>query len=268
MDITTRQKLTIRIGRNSLSFSMPTPENQESPILYEPYTVKSGISIAANLREAFKNVDLLMTTKPYRVQVMLDTPALMTPVEVFEESAIEDLYGHAFSREEHGIVLYNVLPDLNAVAIFAINKDLKLVIDDHFEDAKFIHAICPVWRYLHQRSFSGYRSKLYGYFHDNKAEIFSFQNNRFKFCNTYDTKQAHDALYFLLYVWKQLAFDNQYDELHIVGDIPEKEWLIEELRKYLAKAYVINPSADFNRAPATQIKRMPYDLVTLYTKGR
>jgi hypothetical protein len=71
-----------------------------------------------------------------------------------------------------------------------------------------------------------------------------------------------------LYVWKQLALDNQYDELHIVGDIPERDWLIEELKKYLSKAYVINPSADFNRAPATQVKGLPYDLVTLYTKGR
>ena len=80
MDITTKQKLTIRIGRNSLSFSMATPENEESPITYEPYTVKSSISMAANLREAFKHADLLMTMKPQRVQVMLDTPVLMIPV--------------------------------------------------------------------------------------------------------------------------------------------------------------------------------------------
>ena len=268
MDITTKQKLTIRIGRNSLSFSMATPENEESPITYEPYTVKSGISMAANLREAFKHADLLTTMNPQRVQVMLDTSALLIPVEVFEEKNIEDLFYHAHTQQEHGVVLYNVLPDLNAVAVFAINKDLKLVIDDHFKDPKFIHAICPVWRYLHQRSFTGYRNKLYGYFHDDKTEIFCFQNNRFKFCNTFDTKHAHDALYFLLYVWKQLALDNQYDELHIVGDIPERNWLTEELKKYLSKAYVINPSADFNRAPATQVAGLPYDLVTLYTKGR
>ena len=60
----------------------------------------------------------------------------------------------------------------------------------------------------------------------------------------------------------------EQDELHLVGDIPEKETITEELKKYLKKVYIINPSADFNEAPATQIKNMPYDLMTLYVKGR
>ena len=69
-------------------------------------------------------------------------------------------------------------------------------------------------------------------------------------------------------MWKLLTLSNEHDELHIVGDIPEQEWLVNELRKYLQKAYVINPTADFNRAPATLVKGMPYDLMTYYTKGR
>jgi hypothetical protein len=32
--------------------------------------------------------------------------------------------------------------------------------------------------------------------------------------------------------------------------------------------YVVNPSADFNRSPITEIKGMPYDLQTLFVKGR
>ena len=62
--------------------------------------------------------------------------------------------------------------------------------------------------------------------------------------------------------------DAEKDELHLVGDIPEQEWFIEELKKYIRKAYIVNPSAEFNRAPATQVKDMPFDLMTLFTKGR
>ena len=56
--------------------------------------------------------------------------------------------------------------------------------------------------------------------------------------------------------------------MHIVGDIPDRDWLFAELRKYLQKAYIINPSADFNRVPVTNIKGMPYHLLTLFVKGR
>ena len=59
-----------------------------------------------------------------------------------------------------------------------------------------------------------------------------------------------------------------HDEMHIVGDIPEREWLLQELKRYLQKAFIINPAADFQQAPATKIANMPYDLMTLLIKGR
>ena len=265
---TTKPRITIRIGRNTLSFSMvELNENGNAVIRYEPYVVKSGISMAAKLREAFKTSDLLRLDTG-KAQVLVDAPVLMTPVEIFEERTMADMYHHAILDREYDTVLYNVLPDLNAVAVFSINRDLKLVIDDHFPNLQLLAALTPVWRHLHQRSFTGVRNKLYGYFHDCRVDIFAFQQNRFKFCNQFDTNHAHDALYFLLYVWKQLMLQAENDELYIVGDIPDEEWLLAELRKYLQKAYVINPSADLNRAPATDIKGMPYDLMTLFTKGR
>ena len=259
------QRLTIRIGRSSMSFSCMA--DNEKDVIYEPYVIKSGVSMAANLREAFKTADLLLDP-PARVRVVLDSDVLMVPVELFEEKDVEKMYGHTFPKKDQDVVCYNVVPDLNTVAVFAINKDLKLVIDDHFKDVKIITAIAPVWRHLHQRSFTGSRRKLYGYFHEKHLDIFSFQQNRFKFCNTFEVSRAHDSLYFLLYVWKQLRLQPEYDELHIVGEIPDKEWLLAELKKFLQNAYIINPSADFNRHAITEIKGMPYDLQTLYIKGR
>ena len=261
------KKVFIRIGKYHLSFSTIDPMQVENPVTYEPYVVKSGISMAANMREALKGADL--PSMGFRTAlVLVDTQVLTVPVEQFEEKSIAKMYYHSFPDKAQVVVLYNVLPDLNAVAVFSINKDLKLVLDDNFSGVKFIVATSPVWRQLYQRSFTGSRNKLYGYFHDQKLDVFSFQQNRFKFCNQYDTRRAHDALYFLLYVWKQLMLQSEHDELHLVGDLPDSEWLLGELRKYLSKVYVINPSAEFNRAPATKIKGMPFDLMTLLTKGR
>ena len=246
---------------------MTDAANTAEPVTFMPFVVKSGISMAANLREALKDNELKTDIRSCRL--LVDSKVLMVPVERFEESEAETLYRHAYPCSDANSVVYNVLPDLNAVAIFCINKDLRMVVNDRFgEDVKTIHVMAPVWRYLHQRSFTGHRNKLYGYFHDKQLDIFSFQQHRFKFCNSFETSRAHDSLYFLLYVWKQLNLQPEHDELHIVGDIPDKDWLLQELRQYLRNAYAINPPAEFNRAPATQIKNMPFDLMTLLTKGR
>ena len=161
-------RIIIRLGRHHLSFSTIDASQTEAPVTYEPYVMKSGISVAANLREALKGAALdRMGIR--KALVMVDVPILLIPIEIFEESKMDDMYNHSFPRKEQESVLYNVLPDLNAVAVFAINKDVKTVLEDNFGDVKIVVALTPVWRHLHRRSFTGARGKLYGYLHDQSS---------------------------------------------------------------------------------------------------
>ena len=261
-------RLIIRISRNSLSFATVNGEGDgDGHVNYMPYFLNSGISMAANLREAFRSEAILKESYA-RVLVMIDSPVLMVPIEQFHEEERRTLYLYTFQGHEQDEMAHTVLPDLNCVAVFCINRDLKLVIDDHFQQPTFIAAIAPVWRYLHQRSYMGVRGKLYAYFHDNRMEVFGYGQNRFRFCNTFDASHEHDALYFIVHAWKQLRMDALHDELHLSGDLPDEEQLIKELKQYLQKVYVSNPAVEFNQAPATKIKGMPYDLMTLVVKGR
>ncbi len=109
------------------------------------------------------------------------------------------LYQHAFNGHNSDAILYRVQPNLNAVAVFPINKDLKMVVEDNFQDVRFTPIMQPMWHYLHQRSFTGIHRKLYAYFHDKKVDIFGFEKNRFKFFNSFNADHAKDALYFILY---------------------------------------------------------------------
>ncbi|MBQ7471992.1 MAG: DUF3822 family protein [Prevotella sp.] len=261
-NIITDARLVIRVSRHSLAFAVSNPI-AVSKVEFEPYTVRSGISMAANLREAFRESTLL--GRGYqRAQALIDTPVLMVPIQEFDESSIEDLYHHAMPGQQGVEVAYQVLPELKAVALYSINRDLKLVMTDHFNDVRFLPLMQPIWQLHLKRSYTGMSRKLYGHFHDRTLEIFSFEKNRFRFCNTFDTNRVNDAVYFLLYVWKQLALDNMNDELHLSGDLPEREMLIEQLRRFVKKVYILNPTAEFNRTPVSLIKGMPLDLVTLF----
>ena len=266
------QRLTVRVGRGTLSFSVQKGQD----VRYEPYVVKSGVSMAANLRESFKTVDLLQLTlsdkgQPLpmvRTKVAIDTNVMMVPIEQFDEADMTGMYAYAFPASSSDAVVYDVLPGLNAVAVFSVNRDLRLVLNDHFPNVRLMPIMGPVWRHLHQRSFTGRRQKLYAYFHERRMEVFAFRQNRFKFCNSFEAGRMGDALFFLLYVWKQLQLNPEQDELHIMGDMPGGETMLAELRRYLQNVYVVNAAADFNNHPVTEIKDMPYDLMTLYARGR
>ena len=258
-----QKRLVIRVSRSSLSFSMTT----DSDITYEPYALNSSISMAANLREALRTVPML-SEHFERVLVMVDSLTLMVPADLFVESERDQMYHHAFTGQEQQIVMHTVLPDLNAVVLFSVQKDLRTVIEDNFSDVRYTAAVAPVWRHLHQRSYTGQHQKLFGYFHDRQLEVFSFAQNRFKFCNAFTVNNPNDALYYLLAVWKQLSMEAEHDELHLVGDIAERDQLLEEAQRFVKRVFYINPAGEFNRAPVSQIKGMPYDLMTLYIKGR
>ena len=258
-----QKRLIIRLSRGRLSFA--TTDGSE--VLFEEYPLNSSISMAANLREALRTMPL-QSDDFERVLVMVDAPTLMVPANLFIEEESEALYHHAFTGDEQLQVMHTVLPDLNAVALFAIQKDLRSVIANHFGDVSYSAAVAPVWRHLHQRSYTGQHQKLYGYFHDRRLEVFSFQQKRFKFCNSFAVNNPNDALYYLLAGWKQLSLEAEHDEMYLVGDINEREQLMAEAQRFVKHVFHINPTGEFNRAPVTQIKGMPYDLITLFVKGR
>lgn len=267
-------RLIIRISKTSMAFAVadPTAENQT---LYEPFLTKSGISTAANLREAFRSADLL--NRGYqRALLVVDTPTLLVPLQELDEDALTTLYHHTFTGYETCAIHHQVLPNLNAVVAFAVNRDLQLVVADHFADVRLAHVMQPIWAHMVSRSYIGTRRKLYAYFHDNKFDVFAFDKNRFRFSNRFDATTVNDAAYHLLHVWKTLGMDPKEDELHLayavsqpptVDEQSQRQLTLDMLHRYVAKAYTINPTAELNRARITQVKGLPFDLMLAIQKN-
>ncbi len=265
---TTRQpRITLRIGYKSLAFAV-ADNTAIKGVAYETYTVKSGFSIAANLREAFRQ-SALLTRKGYdRAQVMLAAPTMLVPIEEFNEEQAEAMFRYTFVTQPNTTVIHCVLPQQNAVVLMAINTDLKAVIDDHYTNVIYMPVEQPVWNYMHHRSPVSLHRQLYAYFHDGSVGIFAFNKNRFSFCNSYNATRIQDCVYYILHVWKLLQMDAEKDELYIAGTLIDEDSLLQQLRRYLNKAYAMNIPAEFNRAPITDIKGITLDMVTLYMRGR
>ncbi len=255
-------RLTIRFSRNNMAFTVGDPQ-ENGMLVYEPYEMNMGISVAANLREAFKVSELLQSGYK-RLLAEIDTPVMLMPIDDFGTQDIETLYHHTYHRQGNEEILSSILPDLNAIAVFAINKDLKLVIDDHFKDIRIQPLMQSVWTHLYRRSYAGPRRKLYAYFHEKRMEVFSFQQNRFRFSNSYEATNEHDALYYLLYIWKLTGMDVEKDELYIVGDIPYQDWLIEKVKQHLKYCRIINQEVYFNNSQLAKRTDIPYDMKAIY----
>ena len=76
----TSMRLVIRVARTTLSISTISADGT---VDFIPYVVKSGVSMAANMREAFKTEAALQKSYAKAV-VMVDTPVLMVPADLYE----------------------------------------------------------------------------------------------------------------------------------------------------------------------------------------
>lgn len=255
-------RLTLRLTRDHMSASVGDPQSLGN-IVYEPYELNNGISPAANLREAFRRSELLKSG--YRRALILnDAPVLLIPTEEYEAGEAETLYRYTYTAAASDEVVCHTLPNLNCVAAFAMNKDLLMVAEDHFQDVRVAPLCEPVWSHLYKRNFAGPRQKLFAYFFDKQMCVFRFGQNRFKFCNVFEAPREHDALYFLLYVWQQLGMDAEKDELHLVGSIAGEGGLCAQLRKYVRRVIALSPEADFRNIAMAKSTTIPYDLKALY----
>lgn len=257
MNRQTTQQLYIRISKNSLSFAM---DCGDEGICYEPYEVKAGISMAVNLREAFKTSELLRKA-PLKATVIIDSPTMLVPIEEFQAEEMEEQFHMVFSSCKGEAIEMSVVPALKNMAVFSMSRDLKTVLNDHFEDLRIKPLMSSVWEYLLRRSYGSNNKKLYAYFHDGKMELCCFQRTRFAFVNTFEADSPENAIYFILGVWKQIGAMAKVDDLFICGTPALKDKMNGELKQFLARIFYINPAADFNRAPATQILNMPFDMM-------
>lgn len=259
---TNNNTIVIRAGQGTLSFLMKRDDGSHN---FYPYPVKSEMSLAANLREAFK-------TQPYlkeefgKTILMVASPTQLVPQDEYtaagDEFDAEAVYSSVMTGHKGEEKIIRPMPALDAVGIFVINCDLHMVVNDNCQNVEVRNVMYPIWQHLYSRYYqSGQRRKLFAYFHDKMVDVCQFDRGRVRFANTFEAVHAHDALYYILFVWKQLGMSQEEDDLFVIGDIPHEKWLRGRLQTYISRLHDINPSADLNRSPLAEIEGMPFDMM-------
>lgn len=255
------KSLTIRAGNGTLSFLVT---DEGGAPAYHPYAVKSGMSLSANLREAFKEQPFLRHGFSKAV-LLVPSPVVLIPSEDYyatEDLDKEAMYASVLTGHKGEEKIMKELPDFEAMALYSVNRDLKMVVSDNCESVDVVSVMLPVWRHLYKRYYqSGGRKKLFAYFHDKMVDICCFEQRRLHFANVFDAQHAHDALYYMLFVWKQLGMSQKEDDLFLIGDMPHGEWLTGRLDTYISRTHIVNPTVSLNRSPLSAIEGMPFDMM-------
>jgi len=210
------------------------------PSMEKSFPQNTTISVAANMRDALKDTDGIGKEE---VTVVVNSPVVTVPQEQLEEEDATALYNLTVSAtDEEIIVVQQYVKALKVVALFAVSKDLKTVIEDNFKKYEFKHvgineleeavptndnsAKEGVAKILSLKNQS-----LIVFLYDNIMYAYALKQNRLNFFNRYEATSAHDCAYILLSVWKQLGYSQLKDELVLTGE----SLLMDDLRELLGE---------------------------------
>lgn len=237
--------LSIRLSTDGFSFSTYNPIYDSSPSFFEK-KVETSLSLTANLKQAFRELDFLNHTYKRVNILMADNRFTLVPLELFEDDQSEMIFYYNHTGRENETVKYNILKKNNAVVIFGMDKSTCQFISTQYPEAKFYSHAAPLIEYFSAKSRLGNSKKIYASIRYDAVDTFCYERGRLILANSFECHQTDDQIYYLLYLWKQLNFDQERDELHLTGVFDDKEKLVQELRKYIQQVFIMNPTRNID----------------------
>jgi hypothetical protein len=250
--LTKQYSLSIRLSADGFSFSIHRP-GAANDCFYASYPVNPGYSLTANLKEMLARTEALQ--HEYRdVTILMDTARFTTvPQALFVDEQMEALFYQNFAPVHNEIVLCNELGQSEVTVVFGMDKHAHQWLTEHFPDARFFAAVSPLIEHFARRSAEAQRRQVFVHLREQQMKVLAYDHGQPLLINAFKCNVTADRLYYLLYIWDQLAMDAERDELHVTGELREKESLVEELRKFV-RCVTVAAKTD---------SPLPYDMRTL-----
>lgn len=246
-DRTGHYHLTLRISPERFTFALYDAEGNP-PFYHADYPTDSRHSLPVNLKTLSQDNPFMGHTYRSTHILIAGLPCVAVPKELFDDGQAEALYYGCMPKKDYRTVLCHPLPQDAPVLLYAPDRMLCQLLSERFPDANIQAAAVPVMEYLLTRSRIGTSRKMYVHCHERQMDVYAYEAGRFLLNNSFRCTQGNDLLYYALYIWQQLGFDQKKDELYLIGKhIPDRDSTLKELQRFVAQVAVIHPAAEFKR---------------------
>ena len=140
----------------------------------------------------------------------------------FEDEQTETVFYHNHPKRDNEVVQYNILHKNNIVVLFGMDKSTCSLLREQYPDIRFYSQASPFIEYFATKSRLGNCRKMYIHLRKEAVDIYAYERGRLIFANAFACKETNDRIYYILYIWKQLGFEQERDELHLTGDLNDR----------------------------------------------
>ena len=250
--------LAIYIAPEHFSFSLHGPEEKGS-FLYKEISGEDQADAFTAFKDVFFNNPFF--SLPFRkVWIMNRTPNfIFVPDSFYKDEYKEDFIQFLFSNQQ-GMTVTDSVPPAGVKVLYQLPEDVYQFMLRSFSEPEFIHFSTPVISYFIKNSKNVNVRQMVVNLREKGLDIFCFSKETFLLGNYFPCGGLQDALYYILFTWKQLKLNQLDDCLHIIGNTAFKKELIDKLALYFQQ--ILFPEIYFE---SVETDCIPFELIALST---
>ncbi|GHT72896.1 hypothetical protein AGMMS50262_02930 [Bacteroidia bacterium] len=175
-------------------------------------------------------------TLPFnQVQVLNHTPVFSSvPSLIFNEKEKNDYMQFLFA-ENGGKILCHTLQQPELTMLHEIPEETYRFLQRSFGAVQILHHTAPLIAYFHNKGNFVDGNRMIISRKTEGLDILCFSRDRLLLCNHFDYSHLNEALYYVLFIWKQLKFNQTKDFIYIAEETPD---LTDLLTQYIRR---VNP---------------------------
>lgn len=198
------------------------------------HRINRRVSFTLNLREALAAAPKTVTADVARAEVYLTIPVVTVPLSEFSEAEAETIHHTAFRAEPRSRVLYDPLPADEMVLVYAVGDHVCHAVEEAFPAVAYHNALSPVLQRGNPAATEGHT--LLAYPHEDRTDAILWQGRRLLALNTFATKNADDATFFLLGMAQALGLAAEELHVAVAGEARRQASLAASISRFVKAA--------------------------------
>ncbi len=229
---------TLKVASDRFSFTLYDPVVDSSYFYCEIPTERDSDAFSSFKQFFFDNPFLASSFR--KVYIVNAYPEFtFVPEFLYKEEDSKSLFDFNIS-ESTGKILSQKLRQPEMVTLHRMPEEIYQFLNRSLANAKFIHHLSPLIAYFHDKSKALNTSQFIINLEDKRLDILCFSRGNFLLGNSFQISRIQDAVYYILFAWKQLKLDQIKDYIYIAGDKSGKADLMKEIQPYIHNIIPVN----------------------------
>jgi hypothetical protein len=251
--------LTVYVHPEKFSFSFHCPDEPASCFFYKVNPAEQSDAFTVFKDLFFENE---FFTYPFQRTCILVFSPLFTyvPAVIYSDKYKADFIKFIFSEKEEKI-LDDSVSSAKLKILYPIAEDVYDFFIRSFNEPEFIHYSSPLIACFLPSDVKYKKQQMIVNAHPKGIDVLCFSQKSFLLGNHFPCEKFHDAVYYILYTWKQLKMNRFDDSLHVTGEHSQNEELIKKLRLHIQHVRPLPVTSEY-RFEIINARDVPFELAS------